>query len=86
MRSLAWVVLIAAVMYSLHRVALRMEARGWIYYQKKRGSSGALSSAALELQSMFEPSKRYVLEERRKEDTEEQESGGPPAPGNEVRH
>ena len=86
MTSLAWVVLVAAGMYAFHRVALRMEARGWIYYQKKRGSSGALSSAALEVQSMFEPSTRYVLKERRKEDIEEQESGDPPAPGNGVRH
>jgi len=54
-----------------------MEAKGWIYYQKKRGSSGALSSAALELQSMLEPSKRYVLEERRREDIEEPASGDP---------
>lgn len=86
MTSVAWVVLVAAVVYSLHRVALRMEARGWIYYQKKHGSSGTLSAAALELQSLFEPSKRYVLEESRKEDTEEQGAGDPPAPGNQVRH
>lgn len=85
MTSIAWGAFVAAGMYSLHRVALRMEARGWIYYQKKRGSSGTLSSAALETQSMFEPSKRYVLEERRREDAEERESGDPPAPGTDVR-
>lgn len=51
MTRTAWVVLVAVGIYLLHRVALRMEAKGWIYYQKKRGSSGALSSAALELQS-----------------------------------
>ncbi|MEQ1868566.1 MAG: hypothetical protein ABL961_00890 [Vicinamibacterales bacterium] len=85
MTSLTWAVLVAAGVYSLHRLALRMEARGWIYYRKKRGSSGALSSAVLEVQSMFEPSKRYVLEERQKESTEEHESGDPPAPGTAVR-
>lgn len=78
MRTSAWVVLVVVGTYLLHRVALRMEAKGWIYYQKKRGSSGALSSAALELQSMLEPSKRYVLEERRREDIEEPASGDPP--------
>lgn len=78
MTTSAWVVLVVVGTYLLHRVALRMEAKGWIYYQKKRGSSGALSSAALELQSMLEPSKRYVLEERRREDIEEPASGDPP--------
>ena len=78
MRTSAWVVLVVVGTYLLHRVALRMEAKGWIYYQKKRGSSGTLSSAALELQSMLEPSKRYVLEERRREDIEEPASGDPP--------
>lgn len=77
MTTSAWVVLVVVGTYLLHRVALRMEAKGWIYYQKKRGSSGALSSAALELQSMLEPSKRYVLEERRREDIEEPASGDP---------
>jgi hypothetical protein len=58
-----------------------MEDRGWIYYRKKRGSSGTLGSAFLEVQSILEPGKRYVLEEKRKEDVDDEESGDPPAGG-----
>jgi hypothetical protein len=38
------------------------------------------ASAFLEIQSMMEPSKKYVLEARREEDDEQDDSGGPPKP------
>ena len=78
MRLTVLVVLGVCVLYCLHRLAVWAEERGWIYYLKKRGSSGALSSAALEVQSLFEPSKRYVLEEKRRDQVEDEESGDPP--------
>ena len=55
-----------AIVWVLHSVAQWAEDRGWIYYRKKRGSSGTLSAAALEVQSLFEPSQRYVLEEKKR--------------------
>jgi hypothetical protein len=64
--------------YGLHRLAVWAEARGWIYYREKRGSSGALANAFLEVQSMFEPSARAALEVRVKDDHESDESGDPP--------
>ena len=69
MTLFAWVLAGAGVLYGLHRLSSWMEDRGWIYYRKKRGSSG----------SMLEPGKRYVLEEKRKEDVDDEESGDPPA-------
>ena len=80
MTAALWVALIGALLYALHRLGLWMEERGWIYY-KKRGSSGALSSAFLEVQSILEPGKRYELEIQRKDDAEDQESGDPPTGG-----
>jgi hypothetical protein len=76
----AWVIAIAVALYALHRLGLWMEERGWIYYRKKHGSSGSLSSAVLEVQSLFEPSQRHVLEIRRQDDDEQAESGDPPSP------
>ncbi len=78
---LAWLVGALVALYGLHRLALWAEGRGWIYYRKRRGTSGALGNAALEIHALLEPSKRYVLEERRRDDAEEEGSGDPPEPG-----
>jgi hypothetical protein len=72
---------VAAVVYGLHRSAVWAERKGWIYYRKGRGSSGTLGSALLEVQSLLEPSKRHVVEERRRNAAEDEESGDPPLGG-----
>lgn len=64
------------VMYGLHRLATWMEDRRWIYYRKRRGSSGTLTSAALEIQALLEPQKRHVLEVTQRDEPEEQNSSG----------
>ncbi len=79
-------VLGVGVLYCLHRLAVWAEQRGWIYYRKKHGSSGTLSSAVLEVQSLLEPSKQYVLEEKTREQVEEEDSGDPPKARNRGRH
>jgi hypothetical protein len=77
--KLAWIgIAIVLAAYGLHRLASWAEARGWIYYRKRRGSSGTLGDAFLEVQTMFDPSKKIVLEERRREVREEDDAGGPP--------
>ena len=78
MKYALWGFAAVGCLYGFHCLALWAERRGWIYYLKRRGSSGALGSALLEIQAVMEPSKRYVLEERRKDDSEAQESGDPP--------
>jgi len=76
----AWLIAIAVALYALHHLGLWMEQRGWIYYRKKHGSSGSLSSAVLEVQTFFEPSRRHVLEIKREDDDVQDESGDPPSP------
>jgi len=78
MKYALWGFAAVGCLYSLHRLASWAERRGWIHYLKRRGSSGALGSALLEIQAIMEPSKRYVLEERRKDDSERPEPGDPP--------
>jgi hypothetical protein len=70
--------LIGIGMYGLHRLGVWAEGRGWIYYRKKHGSSGTLSKAVLEVDSLFDPSKRYVLEEKTREQVDDERSGDPP--------
>lgn len=85
MNSIAALVLGAALLYGLHRLALWAERRGWIYYLKNRGSSGALGNAALEVQAMFEPAQRHVLEERLADMEDHEQSGDPPLPDDKTR-
>jgi len=66
-------------LYALHRLAIWAERRGWIYYVKRRGTSGALGTAFLEIQSIMEPGKRYVVEERSSQVVGNQDSGEPPS-------
>jgi len=63
-----------------------MEDRGWIYYRKGGGTSGALGSAFLDVQAMLEPGKRHVIEMKVKQqddadDAGDNDSGDPPIPG-----
>jgi hypothetical protein len=67
-----------AAVYGLHRLALWAEARGFVYYSRRRGSSGALGNAFLELQAIVEPAKRHVIEERVKQRPDASEAGDPP--------
>ena len=81
MQYLLWVMIVVVGCYALHRLAVWAEARGWIYYRKKQGHSGALGTALLEVQKILEPSKRHVVEERRKKGPVTQESGDKPTAG-----
>lgn len=80
MKTLLVLLAVAAVLFALHRLAAWMEDRGWIYYRRRRGSSGALGDAFLEVQSLVDPAQKAVLEARRQVDDEAAESGDPPEP------
>ncbi len=88
MQNTKWALLIMvalAALYGLHRLGTWAEERGWIYYRKKHGSSGTLSTAVLEVQSLLEPSKRHVLQEKQRDQREEDAEGDPPVPPTEPR-
>jgi hypothetical protein len=82
LRWMLWAALAVAVLLAMDRLALRAEARGWIYYRKTKRRTGAnLGDAFLEIQATVEPSKRHVLEMRREEKSEQNDSGDPPQSG-----
>jgi len=75
-----WILGIVVALYLAHRLAVFAEDRGWIYY-RRRGSASSMGNAMLEVQSMFEPGQRAVLEERLRDGAEAEESGDPPEAG-----
>jgi hypothetical protein len=72
-----WIVAIVLGLFALHRLALWMESRGWIYYVKTRASGGALASAILELQQIAQPGTRYILEMKRESHAEQDGESDP---------
>ncbi len=68
-------------LYLLDRLGLWAERQGWIYYRYKRASRTAIGNAILELQTIVDPSKQYVVEERKKIKKEEKDSGDKPQAG-----
>ena len=67
--------------YAIHRLALWLEQRGWLYYRDRRASSSALGNAMLRSQAIVDPSAEHVLEERLREDVGVNESADPLDPG-----
>lgn len=71
-----------AVLYALHKIALWMERRGWIFYKQTRATSGAasaaLGNAMQDLNAFAEPQARYAIEEQRSEHKQQDHFDGLP--------
>lgn len=80
MKLLGWGLLVAVALYGLHRLALWMERRGWIYY-RTQGNPTSVGNAFLEVHALFDPAKRHTLVVRTEKKTEQDGSGAPPVPG-----
>jgi hypothetical protein len=52
-----------AALYGLHRLALWLEKRGWLFYKHKKPSSSAVS-CFVALQQVIEPPVQHVLHAR----------------------
>ena len=77
---MAWILGAALAVLALDRLALWAESRGWLYWRRRKASTGSLGSALLEVQQMVEPGQRYVAEAREERPAEADEQGDPPAP------
>lgn len=81
MKAAAVLLVVAVLVCVVHRVALWAEARGWIYYLRRRPQSSALGNAFLEVQALIEPEKKQLVEVRKEDAAEEDFSGEPPEAG-----
>ena len=82
MRSLLIVlIIIGAVGFLLHLLALWAERRGWIYYRNSRGS--ALGSAMSAVDPIYNPGKSHQVEEQQRleDDRDDEDAGAPPTAG-----
>lgn len=52
------------------RLLLAAERRGWIYWRRSKASVSRASSALLSIQSIFEPDREHVVEERAREEAD----------------
>jgi len=87
MKWLLIVVVIPIGLFLIDRILLRLEERGWIFYRRNKPNFQNAGSVFLELQAMFEPRARYVIERKEQEENEEDadEDGDPPSPGVDAR-
>ncbi|MEW6239060.1 MAG: hypothetical protein AB1656_27070 [Candidatus Omnitrophota bacterium] len=77
--NIAIITAFAAFLWALHRLALWLEDRGWIYYRRRSGSGGsAVGNALHELHSFFETDVRKAQEEIMEEKEERSDIGAPP--------
>jgi hypothetical protein len=71
--AVIWFGLIVAVLvtlFVLDRLMLAAERRGWIYYRRRKPTSGSASAAALgPVMDVFRPQERIVVEERLRQQT-----------------
>jgi hypothetical protein len=54
--------LLVAGLVLMDRLLLRAEARGWIFYRRRKPSPGTSAAAAFTLQAMWQPQARHVVE------------------------
>lgn len=79
MKTILFAIALMAALYGLHRLALWMEDKGWIYYRQKRASPNALGNAVLSVQQILQPDARHIVEAKQ-ERTQEQHGGEPKTP------
>lgn len=77
---LRWVVEGAVVLIVLDRAALAAERRGWIRWRRRQPDRATAGTAALHLQSVFEPAARHDVEERSRIGAHDDEDGDRPDP------
>jgi hypothetical protein len=75
----AALVAVPAALYGLHRLALWLEARGQLYYLKKRSEGGAAGSFVA-LQQFLEPESKHVhrVQEQKRHRSEDEGGGAQP--------
>ncbi|MFY9726876.1 MAG: hypothetical protein WB579_02040 [Bryobacteraceae bacterium] len=67
--------------YGLHRLALWMETKGWLFYMHKKANPNALGNAALGVQQIIQPGAGHVLEVRQSRRVHRDDLGGPDEAG-----
>lgn len=73
-----WIGGVVVTLLVIDRLALWAEARGWIYWRRKKAQTGAMSSMLMEMNVITNPSAQHVIEAKDAKKLEERENDDPP--------
>lgn len=73
-----WLGGVIVTLFMIDRLALWAEARGWIYWRRKKAQTGALGSALMEMNVITNPSAQHVIDAKDAKKLEERENDDPP--------
>jgi hypothetical protein len=73
-----WIGGVVVTLLVIDRLALWAEARGWIYWRRKKAQTGALGSALMEMNVITNPSAQHVIDAKDAKKLEERENDDPP--------
>ena len=73
-----WIGGVVVTLFMIDRLALWAEARGWIYWRRKKAQTGALGSALMEMNVITNPSAQHVIDAKDAKKLEERENDDPP--------
>ena len=73
-----WIGGVVVTLFMIDRLALWAEARGWIYWRRKKAQTGAMSSMLMEMNVITNPSAQHVIEAKDAKKLEERENDDPP--------
>lgn len=59
---LAGIIILAAVLYGLHRLALKLDERGYLYYKTQPKGGSRLGGVLMEFDKLARPSVEHSLE------------------------
>lgn len=68
-----WILVVIAALIALDRLFLWMEEKGWLYYRKKKSSSGA--GDIFLGGNVFDPGAKHLMEARQEKTQDEDEDG-----------
>lgn len=78
MQMVLWIFGIGAALFAFDRLALWAEARGWIYWRRKKAQTGALGSALMEMNVFANPAAEHVIVVKDGKKFEERQNGDEP--------
>lgn len=76
-----WLKIIGAValgIFVLDRLGLWLEAKGWLYWRKKKPSGGGFGHALQEFEAFLRPSARHVIEMKQTDSKPRHDQGDDP--------
>ena len=84
---LKWTLIILASgagLFVLHRLLLKLEEGGHLYYWKKKANLRSVGTSMLEIQGFLEPRTRHAVEARQRTIVQKNDDGAPPPDSDEA--